>query len=106
MAGWRIRRRPEFERYCASSLREPAASSSNSWRSAQPAELELKDVFARTLAVFGAERIFFGTDSSVFPRGWRRDLYEEQKRALDALDASESEQNLVFGENLIEQLGL
>ncbi len=81
-------------------------SSSNSWRSAQPAELELKDVFARTLAVFGAERIFFGTDSSVFPRGWRRDLYEEQKRALDALGTSESEQNLILGENLIEQLGL
>ncbi len=81
-------------------------SSSNSWREAQTQELELKDIFARTLRVFGAERIFFGTDSSVFPRGWRHDLYEEQKRALDGLTASTSEQSRIFGENLIDQLGL
>ncbi len=81
-------------------------SSSNSWREAQTQELELKDIFARTLRVFGAERIFFGTDSSVFPRGWRHDLFEEQKRALDELAVSASEQNRIFGENLIDQLGL
>ncbi len=81
-------------------------SSSNSWREAQPEELELKDIFARALRVFGAERIFFGTDSSVFPRGWRQDLYEEQKSVLQGLRVSASEQNRIFGGNLIDQLGL
>ena len=64
-------------------------SSSNSWISTQPAPLRLADVFERALGVFGTKRILFGTDSSVFPRGWRHDLLVSQREALGAcgLDA-------------------
>ena len=35
--------------------------------------------------MLGPERILFGTDSSSFPRGWRKDNYESQKAALNEL---------------------
>jgi len=57
-------------------------SSSHSWLATEPNGLELADVFERALAVFGAERILFGTDSSLFPARWRRDLLLAQREAL------------------------
>ena len=81
-------------------------SSSNAWMATQPAATALADVFRRTLDVFGAERVLFGTDSSTFPRGWRSDLYEAQRTALRVCGASESEQNQIFGENAARILGL
>lgn len=64
-------------------------SSSNSWTSTQEASLRLADVFERALGVFGSQRVLFGTDSSVFPRGWRNDVLVAQREALGAcgLDA-------------------
>jgi len=64
-------------------------SSSNSWTSTQESALRLADVFERALGVFGSQRILFGTDSCVFPRGWRHDVLVAQREALGAcgLDA-------------------
>ena len=45
-------------------------SSSNAWMKYSPG-LTLRHVFAQALAVMGAERLLFGSDSSFFPRGWR-----------------------------------
>lgn len=75
------------------------SSSSNGWRSTQSPVPELSEVFRRSLDVFGAERILFGTDSNVFPAGWRADRLEEQQAALAAAGASESERGLVLGGN-------
>ena len=74
-------------------------SSSNAWMRTQPQATTLDDVFARALDVFGAERILFGTDSNVFPAGWRRDRYEEQDAALGRLGVVEADKALVFGGN-------
>ena len=57
-------------------------SSSNRWIRYTPG-LTLSDVFRTALAVVGPGRILFGTDSSYFPRGWQRGVYEEQRAALD-----------------------
>jgi predicted TIM-barrel fold metal-dependent hydrolase len=57
-------------------------SSSNSWIATQAPKLALRDVFERALGVFGRERILFGTDSNVFPAGWRADRRDEQVAAL------------------------
>ncbi len=75
-------------------------SSSNSWTSTSEIGLDLKEVFERTLEVFGADRILFGTDSSTFPRGWRKDIYKSQKEALDGLKVPERDQEKIFGKNL------
>ena len=79
-------------------------SSSNSWMRTQPEDLDLATVFARTLTVFGPERILFGTDSSTFPRGWRTDLFEAQDAALGKAGADDAVKRRVFGANLDELL--
>jgi predicted TIM-barrel fold metal-dependent hydrolase len=56
-------------------------------------------VFRRTKAVFGAERILFGTDSGAFPRGWRKDIFLAQQEAMSAAKFSNAEKEMVFGGN-------
>jgi predicted TIM-barrel fold metal-dependent hydrolase len=77
-------------------------SSSNSWIKPPHA---LKDVFERSLDVLGAKRILFGTDSSFFPRGWRRDIFDTQKRIVSELGLAETDQALIFGGNISRLLG-
>jgi predicted TIM-barrel fold metal-dependent hydrolase len=74
-------------------------SSSNSWIATQEYPLTLAEVFHRTKAVFGPERMLFGTDSGVFPRGWRKDIFEAQLAAMKAAEFSEREIALVLGVN-------
>lgn len=59
-------------------------SSSNGWMRYHPG-LTLAAVFARALDVLGPDRLLFGTDSSFFPRGWQRPVFETQHVALDEL---------------------
>ncbi len=73
-------------------------SSTNSWMRYE--DLDLKTVFSRALAVAGPGRLLFGTDSSFFPRGWNRSVFDEQARMFAALDLSPGDTRLIFGENL------
>jgi hypothetical protein len=73
-------------------------SSSNSWVKYQP-ELTLEMVFESALAVLGPERLLFGTDSSFFPRGWHRAVYNQQRAALIDLGVSDAQQAAIFGGN-------
>ena len=50
--------------------------------------LTLDGVFRQALAVAGPDRLLFGTDSSFFPRGWQRPVYDAQRAALDAIGVS------------------
>jgi len=73
-------------------------SSSNGWMRYVPG-LTLESVFRTALAVVGPSRLLFGTDSSFYPRGWQKGIYEEQKRVLDGLGMSADDQALIFGGN-------
>jgi hypothetical protein len=73
-------------------------SSSNSWIRATPG-LTLAAVFETALSAAGPARILFGTDSSFFPRGWQRGIYEEQKRILQDLDLAADDRALILGGN-------
>jgi len=77
-------------------------SSSNSWIRTQSHGMNLREVFARALEVFGEERVLFGTDSGTFPAGWRRDRLEEQRGIVEDLGAGT---DLVFGGNARRLLG-
>ncbi len=73
-------------------------SSSNGWMKYHPG-LTLEQVFRQALAVLGPERLLFGTDSSFFPRGWQRPLFEAQMQALDAVGVAEVDREKIFGGN-------
>lgn len=79
-------------------------SSSNDWVRFMPYPLDLKGVFAKTLEVLGPARLLFGTDSSFFPRGWRRDVFDTQMQALETLQISSSQVAQILGGNLARLL--
>ena len=75
-------------------------SSSNSWMEKLPEPLSLKRVFERALAVMGAERILYGSDSSFFPRGFVREHFDKQVKVLQELTVSEEQAAAILGGNL------
>jgi hypothetical protein len=77
-------------------------SSSNSWMRYDESHLDLRAVFRRALDVAGPKRLFFGTDSSYFPRGWNRDIFEAQTKALYEIGITGETARLIFHENLIQ----
>ncbi len=74
------------------------SSSSNRWTRFLPG-LTLRDVFARTIDCVGHQRILFGTDSSFFPRGWHRAIFEAQRAVLSDLGCEQDVQAAIFGGN-------
>jgi predicted TIM-barrel fold metal-dependent hydrolase len=73
-------------------------SSSNGWITYTPG-LTLEAVFKAALSVAGPRRLLFGTDSSFFPRGWQKGVYETQKTALAGVGLAAEDNALVFGGN-------
>jgi predicted TIM-barrel fold metal-dependent hydrolase len=73
-------------------------SSSNSWIRFTPG-LTLETVFRTALSVTGPSRLLFGTDSSFFPRGWQKGVFETQQAALRSLGQSAEDDALVLGGN-------
>jgi predicted TIM-barrel fold metal-dependent hydrolase len=73
-------------------------SSSNSWVKFVPG-LTLTEVFHRALLVAGPDRLIFGTDSSFFPRGWRRVIHGAQRTILDELGVEPEVAKKIFGDN-------
>jgi predicted TIM-barrel fold metal-dependent hydrolase len=73
-------------------------SSSNSWIRYAPG-WTLPGVFKTAMSVLGPSRLLFGTDSSFFPRGWQRGVFEAQITAATEAGISQSDQALIFGGN-------
>jgi predicted TIM-barrel fold metal-dependent hydrolase len=73
-------------------------SSSNSWMRYTPG-LTLDTVFKTALSVVGPHRLLFGTDSSFFPRGWQRPIYDTQKAALATLGLPPADEAAIFEGN-------
>jgi predicted TIM-barrel fold metal-dependent hydrolase len=73
-------------------------SSSNSWIKFVPG-LTLTEVFRQALAVAGPDRLIFGTDSSFFPRGWRRVIHGAQQSILDQLGTEPKSVEKIFSGN-------
>jgi predicted TIM-barrel fold metal-dependent hydrolase len=80
-------------------------SSSNTWLTYMPSHLDLKTVFEKTLQVFGPQRLLFGTDSNVFPRGWRQDILHQQMEILRELRTTQEAAAQILGGNIARLLG-
>ena len=79
-------------------------SSSNSWVKYHPG-LTLELVFRQALDVVGPGRLLFGTDSSFFPRGWQRPVFETQRATLEALHVAADDQQKIFAGNFQKLFG-
>ena len=91
-----------FARHCSSpTLRRTSTSTrrapTGGWRTIQG--LTLPGVFMQALEVAGPERVLFGTDSSFFPRGWNRAVFDAQVSALDAAGVAEGDRHRIFTAN-------
>lgn len=80
-------------------------SSSNNWIKYSDSPADLEAVFRRALAVAGPRRLLFGTDSSFFPRGWVKPVFEQQKLVLERIGISRADAAAIFGENLLALQG-
>jgi predicted TIM-barrel fold metal-dependent hydrolase len=79
-------------------------SSSNRWLEYFPG-LTLRAVFDQALQTLGPDRLLFGTDSSFFPRGWQRGVYETQLSILDDLAIGEDARQQILGGNFERVFG-
>lgn len=75
-------------------------SSSNQWMKCDPGTPNLATVFRKALDVVGPRRLLFGTDSSFFPRGWVRKIFDDQAAALQTVGISAEDAKAIFGGNL------
>ena len=75
-------------------------SSSNRWMRTEPSPLDLPGVFRKALDVVGAKRLLFGTDSSFFPRGWVKSVFDAQIAALQEVGVDEETVRGILGGNL------
>jgi uncharacterized protein len=75
-------------------------SSTNSWVKYQAPVMEVRDALRRSLNLLGPRRLLFGTDSSFFPRGWHRAVFDSQVSLLFDLGVSGDDAELIFGANL------
>ena len=77
-------------------------SSSNRWMRCEPSAIDLPGVFRKALDVAGPKRLLFGTDSSWFPRGWIRSVFDAQVQALAAVGIDAEAAKGILGGNLRE----
>jgi predicted TIM-barrel fold metal-dependent hydrolase len=77
-------------------------SSSNAWMKDDAHFPDLQTVFRAVLENedLGPQRLLFGSDSTVFPRGWRADVLQEQKAALQGIGAPAADVEAILGGNL------
>jgi hypothetical protein len=80
-------------------------SSSNSWMEKLPEPLTLKRVFERAIAVMGAGRLLYGSDSSFFPRGFVRDHLDQQLKVMEELALGRDQAAAILGGNLSRLVG-
>jgi predicted TIM-barrel fold metal-dependent hydrolase len=75
-------------------------SSSNSWVKYLTPPPSIEDIFRQALNVLGPDRLLFGSDSSFFPRGWNRAVFDAQAATLLEFGIAREAAAKIFGGNL------
>jgi predicted TIM-barrel fold metal-dependent hydrolase len=79
-------------------------SGSGTWMRYLPRPLDLREVLARLLDVFGRGRVLFGTDSRHASEGYRHWLLQSHRDALASLDVADDVRRAVLGGNMARLL--
>jgi predicted TIM-barrel fold metal-dependent hydrolase len=80
-------------------------SGSNIWMKYIPYPSNLEGVMKLALEAGGPKRIVFGTDSSMFPRGFRYDILEKQLRIFRRLKVEPEDIECIFKKNIQRIMG-
>ncbi|MCX7985156.1 MAG: amidohydrolase family protein [Bacteroidetes bacterium] len=75
---------------------------SNSWITNHAEKPTMRTVFQKFLETFGAERILFGSDSGMFPRGYRYDILDNQLKLVQEMRLPIPDIKKMFYENLAQ----
>ncbi len=76
------------------------SAGSNSWLADHPSKPDLRAVFQKTLAAYGAGRILFGSASGMFPRGYRYDIVDNQTKLIQEMRIPLGDGKKIFYENM------
>jgi len=79
-------------------------SGSGTWMRYMPKPLTRHEVIERLLAVFGPDRILFGSDSRHASEGYRHWLLEEHRQILESLRVPDDDQRKILGRNMARLL--
>jgi len=74
-------------------------SGTNNWMVNQDLELTLKYIFKKTIEVFTSKGIIFGTDTRIFPDGYREHILNAQLKVLDELNLKQEEKEDIMHNN-------
>ncbi|MHA2092979.1 MAG: amidohydrolase family protein [Candidatus Kariarchaeaceae archaeon] len=75
-------------------------SSSNAWMKYIPYDINLAKVFQKVIDAKGVDHIIFGTDSTFFPRGWRKPIFDMQLAVCNSLELNQDEIDQIFFKNI------
>jgi predicted TIM-barrel fold metal-dependent hydrolase len=73
---------------------------SNSWITEHPDKLDMRRVFQKFLEVYTANRILFGSDSGMLPRGYRYDIVDNQLKLVQEMRIPIADIKKIFYENM------
>jgi predicted TIM-barrel fold metal-dependent hydrolase len=73
---------------------------SNSWITEQPDKPDMRRVFQKFLDIFSANRILFGSDSGLLPRGYRYDIVDNQLKLVQEMRLPIADIKKIFYENM------
>ena len=71
----------------------------NNWIEYQDNPFTLTDVFKKTIKVFTSENIIFGSDTRIFPKGYRENILKEQSGILNKLKLPKKDKENIMYNN-------
>ncbi len=75
------------------------SSGTNNWMVHQDLPLTLKYIFKKSLEVFGSKGIIYGSDTRIFPHGYREHILNEQMKVLNELNLKKEEKEDIMYNN-------
>jgi uncharacterized protein len=73
---------------------------SNSWILEHPEKPDMRRIFQKFIEVYSANRILFGSDSGLLPRGYRYDIVDNQLKLVQEMRLPAADIKKIFYDNM------